>query len=100
MSEENQIITIIIVIKKHSEGIWVMTSDDLPEFYLAGKNLETLIRDTPKAIKFLLEKDYKFTVSTIVKPMKPTYIKNPDMAPLFESPETWVAAGCYNLIPA
>ena len=100
MLKEKQMITIIIVIKKHSEGVWIMTSDDLPEFYLAGRDLEMLARDTPKAIKFLLEKNYKFTVSEVVRPIKPADIKKPDIAPLFESPETWVAAGCYNLIPA
>ena len=96
MLKITKISAISIVIRKNCDGLWVMISDDLPEFYLAGKDLEMLERDIPRVIKLLLEKNYGVSVSEVIKPTKPVYMRQPSLAPAFESPETWAA----NLVPA
>ena len=44
------------------DGIIVMTSEDLPGLFLAGKNLLALARDLPPAIKALYRLNYEMDV--------------------------------------
>ena len=45
----------------YEDGNWMITSDDLPGLILAGKDLHALLRDLPKVVKILLEKNYRLT---------------------------------------
>jgi hypothetical protein len=45
-----------------AEGIWTLTSSDLPGLLLSHEELETVVDDTPAAIQLLFELNYGLKV--------------------------------------
>lgn len=56
------LVSVIHVAEASGEGIWILTSDDLPGFFLAGENIDTLKENIPDAIKLLYKLNYQMEV--------------------------------------
>ncbi len=100
MSGKRQIITVTILAEQHQDGTWVMTSDDLPEFLLAGKDLHILEQDIPSTIQIIMENNYRFKTTEVSRLIQPKRLNQRTEAPIYETPSTWAACGAGELAPA
>lgn len=63
MTSSSYTTLINISLEHDKQGLWVLTSKDLPGLLLAGKELENLFNDVPNAIKLLYQVNYGMNVS-------------------------------------
>lgn len=87
-----KILTINTNGKFYEDGNWMITSDDLPGLILGGKDLPALLRDLPKAVKILLEKNYGMSHVTVDRAVSPASFQKKSYQPI--APQgRWNASG-------
>lgn len=87
-----KIFSIATLGKFYADGNWKITSQDLPGLILAGKDLPALLRDIPKAVKILLEKNYGMTEVKVDRAVSPVFFQKESYQPIAPKVQ-WTASG-------
>lgn len=63
--EQNTFYQVTTKLAQGEDGLFYITSDDVPGLFLAGKDMDALFRDVPKVIKVLFEKNFGLNVRVL-----------------------------------